>query len=294
MYLDNCELYKLDLSEYTISYAGNPKNKSIIYITKKVEHLLINLKNSKDVIIILENNIDVMPSVEENNIIVRVCNPQLEYAKITSTLESKKAKADSVKTISFKEGYYIGENVIIGKNTVIEPGVYIGHNVKIGKNSLIKSGAIIKNSLIGDNFIAGENCTIGTNGFTMAEDENGNKFRIPTLGKVSIGNNVEVGALTNISCGSAGNTIIEDFVKISSQVLIGHDSHLHKNVEITGGSIIGGFVELEENVYIGLNAIIKNRKHIGKSAIIGMGAVVTNDVMSLQVMVGNPAKPIKK
>ena len=87
---------------------------------------------------------------------------------------------------------------------------------------------ILEDAVIGDNFVACEDSTIGTNGFTMTEDESGNKFRIPTLGKVVIGNNaaVEIYSLTNISCGSAGNTIIEDNVKIDSLVHIGHDAYL--------------------------------------------------------------------
>ena len=125
----------------------------------------------------------------------------------------------------------------------------------------------------------------------MAEDESGNKFRIPTLGKVVIGNNVEVNSLTNISCGSAGNTIIEDNAKIDSLVHIGHDAYLGKNVEIPAGAIIGGFVILEEGSYVGINATLRNRIKVGKNAFIGMGAVVTKSVEDDVTVVGNPAKP---
>ena len=164
----------------------------------------------------------------------------------------------------------------------------------IGKNARIHSGAKIRNSKIGDNFIAGENCTVGTFGFTMAIDECGNRTRIPTLGMVYVGDDVEIGALSNISCGSGGNTVIDDHVKIDSLVYIGHDVHLSSNVEIPAGAIIGGFDELGKNVYIGINATLRNRIKIGQNAVIGMGAVVTKSVDDNTTVIGNPAKPYEK
>ena len=115
------------------------------------------------------------------------------------------------------------------KTAYIEPGCFIGHNVKIGDNARILYGSVIKNAVVGDNFLCNEYALIGANGFNMAEDLDGNKIRIPSLGYVIIGNNVEIGAYNNISCGSGGDTIIEDWVKIDAHVHLGHDVHLKKN-----------------------------------------------------------------
>ncbi len=72
----------------------------------------------------------------------------------------------------------------------------------------------------------------------MTQDREGNRTRIPSL---IIGDFVEVGVSDNISAGSAGNTVIEDHVKLDALVHIGHDAHIKKNVEITAVSIVGGF-----------------------------------------------------
>lgn len=275
-----------------VSYVGQPQNNTVMYITKKVEYLINNLNNVSNCKIFVENNINVPKEIEKNNDIVRCESPQLDYVTFVKEIETQ-INNKSRKYIC-ENNSYIGENVSIGNNTIIEPGCLIGHDVQIGENAYIKSGTKIKKSIIGDNFISGENSTIGTLGFTMTEDNEGNKIRIPTLGKIIIGNNVEIGALTNISCGSAGDTIIEDNVKIDSLVYIGHDVHLHKNVEIPAGAIIGGFDEIKEGAYVGINAAIKNRKIIGENAIVGMGAVVIKNVEDNQVVIGNPAKPLIK
>lgn len=164
----------------------------------------------------------------------------------------------------------------------------------IGDNARIYAGSVIKNSIIGNNVIVNEKAVIGANGFTMANDEDGNKIRIYSLGKVIIGNDVEIGTNDNISRGSGGDTIIEDSVKLDALIHIGHDVHLHKNVEITAGAVIGGFVDAQEGAYVGINAVVRNRVTLGSNSFIGMGATVTKSVNNGVIVVGNPAKPFDK
>lgn len=276
------------------SYAGNPIPGTVMYITKKVEKLLNNLQGVSDCLVFIETGMEPEKALKEKNCFVISDNPQISYARFMERFEEERFKEESRRKYRRPEGYSIGENVQIGKNAYIEPGCLIGHDVKIGDNCRIKAGAVIKNSMIGDNFICGENATVGTFGFTMAEDERGYKFRIPTLGKVIIGNNVEVGSLTNISCGSAGNTVIEDNVKLDSLVHIGHDAQIGMNSEITAGCIIGGFDELGPSVYMGINSATRNRIKLESHCLIGMGAVVTKDVPEGMVVVGNPARKLVK
>lgn len=279
----------------SVSYAGKPIDHTVMYITKKVDYLLCNLESVEGCLVFAEDTIDIPENLAKLHQFVMTKTPQRDYAKYVNVLTEKKNEINKQrKYILTDGGYFLGENVAIGENAWIEPGAFIGHDVVIGKNACIKTGARIKDTIAGDNFIACENCTIGTSGFTMTEDEEGNKTRIPTLGKVVIGDNVEIGALTNISCGSAGNTTLEDNVKLDSLVHIGHDVFLGKNVEIPAGAIVGGFCILEEGAYVGVNATLRNRIHIGKNAFIGMGAVVTKSVEDEITVVGNPAKPFVK
>lgn len=278
-----------------VSYAGKPLDNTAMYITKKVEHLVNNLISVEGCKVFVEDTVDIPSDIAAKHEFIKTPTPQRDYANFVNQMAKEKAEFNSRRVIKFADGgYHIGENVVLGNNVVIEPGCFIGHDVIIGDNAYIKSGAKIRDSIIGNNFIACENCTIGTSGFTMADDEDGNKIRIPTLGKVVMGDNVEINSLTNISCGSAGNTVIEDNVKIDSLVHIGHDVHLGKNVEIPAGAIIGGFDDIEEGAYVGINATLRNRIRIGKNAFVGMGAVVTKSVDDGVTVVGNPAKPFER
>ena len=284
-----------DFEIRSVSYAGNPQRNTAMFITKKVEYLLGNLKGVEECLVFVEDSMDIPEELCRKNVFVKSPTPQKEYARFVNRMaEDQEQKEWSRKYTLTEGGYYIGENVTLGKDVRIEPRCLIGHDVVIGDHAWIKSGACIKYARIGDRFIAGENCAIGTSAFTMADDENGDKIRIPTLGGVIIGNDVEIGALSNISRGSAGNTVIEDHVKIDVLVHVGHDGHLHRNVEITAGGIIGGFGDIHEGVFLGVNAATRNRITIGEGARVSMGSVVTKSIAAGATMTGNFAIPHQK
>ncbi len=277
------------------SYKGNPKCNTAMFITKKVERLLGNLSGVQECLVFAEDGIIVPSALEVNNCFVMTQSPQLDYARFANELAQIRTDRDKALRYQLTEqGYYLSETAQVGENAYIEPGRIIGHDVILGKNATILAGTVIKNAVSGDNFLANEKAVIGAKGFTMAEDESGNKMRIATLGKVLIGNRVEVGALDNISCGSGGDTVLEDNVKVDALVHIGHDVHLGKDTEITAGSIIGGFVETGLHAYIGINACIRNRIQLGEGCVVGMGSTVTKTVEAGVTVAGNPARRFEK
>lgn len=276
------------------SYIGRPVSNTFMFVTKKIENQIVNLRKIKNCLVYAEEGILVDDELKKTNCIIETKNPQLEYTKFALLFEKEKTSFNSSRKYSEIDGFICGENVTIGKNTIIEPGCFIDHDVRIGNNCRILSKAIIRNSIIGDNVLVNENALVGSNGFNMTEDENGNKIRIPTLGKVVISNNCEIGAFDNISCGSGGNTFLDEYVKLDALVHIGHDVQLFRNVEITAGCVIGGFVEIYEGGYVGINSVLRNRIKIGKKAFVGMGAVVTKSVDDGITVVGNPAKPFER
>ena len=273
------------------SYIGSPKPYTVMFISKKVERLIENLALVENCLVFAENGIFVPSKIQEKNFFVFSNEPQRDYAEYVWKFFERKVKRDSEREIKLTEkGYYVGENVRIGENAYIEPGCLIGHDVIIGKNARILSGTIIKNSIIGDDFVANEYAVIGASGFTITKDRQGNNLRIPTLGNVAIGNCVEIGTHNNISCGSGGNTIIEDYVKLDAFVHVGHDARLRRNAEITANVTVGGFVDMGENTYAGIGSVIRNRVCVGNKTIIGMGAIVTKSVADNVTVIGNPAR----
>lgn len=274
-----------------VSYVGKPKNNTAMFISQKVKHLAHLLTDVEQCIIFAENGIVFLEEIEEKNQIIYTKFPQLEYARFVMKLyEEERLEEQRSKYTLTEGGYYLGEGVSLGENVVIEPGCVIGNKVVIGDNTTILANSVIKNASIGQCCLINEFANIGSFGFSFTRDECGNWFRIPTMGKVQIGNYVEVGSHDNIARGTAGDTIIGNHVKIDALVHIGHDAVLGNNAELTAGGVIGGFVRMEDNSSTGINATIRNRITIGENSMIGMGSVVTREVDKRQIVKGNPAR----
>lgn len=275
------------------SYAGAPRNGTMMYITAKVGCLIHHLEGHKNCVCFVEKGVEVPEQVRKDNAVIFSDNPAYAYASFAAKVNSSIQLDERKRGYTRQEGgYYIGDNVKIGKNAYIEPNVLIGHDVVIGDHAVIMSGSVLKHAIIGDYFLCNENAAIGDFSFTITTDDEGNKFRIPSMGRVVIGNHVEVGACDDIAMGVCGDTILDDYVKLDGLVHIGHETHLHRNTEITAGAIVAGFVDMGENTYLGVNSCIRNRISLGSNCIIGMGAVATKAVEEGTTVAGNPARKL--
>lgn len=276
-----------------VSYVGSPLDHTVVYITKKIEYALGGLENCEACLVFAEKGIRIPDSLKEKHAFVLSDNPEMDYARCIKDMEKTRMEQEAgIPYHQASGGYYVSETARIGENAWIEPGCVIGPGVVIGDRARILSGAVIKHAVLGNDVMIGEGTVIGSDGFTMAKDNEGNWLRIPTLGRVAIGNHVEVGANGNISCGTGGDTILEDYVKISALVHISHDVHIHKNVKITGGCVIAGYVEIGEKSFLGVNSTVKNRISLGEGCVIGMGSNVLHSVPPHSIFAGNPAREI--
>lgn len=288
-----CPGHNFDIT--AVSYIGAPLSGTAVYITRKIAAKAEMLTEAEHCLVFAENGVALSESLRKKHAVIYSDHPQLDYARVALQLEEMQKKEDALyKYHLHEDGYYVSENAHIGAGAYIEPGCLIGHHVKIGKHAVILKGAVIKHAQIGDYFLANEYAVIGAGGFTMTDDVNGDKFRIPSMGGVKIGSHVEAGVHNNISRGSGGDTVLEDCVKLDAFVHIGHDARLMKNTEVTAGAIAGGYTVIKNHAFIGLNAALRNRIEIGSHAVIGMGAVVTRDVESGLTVAGNPAKELTK
>lgn len=284
-----------DIQINDVSTIKNPKNYSLIFTkkwSKEIEDKLININNS--LILIKKNDTKINNNIIKNNECIFVNNPRLEYAIILNYILSKQPKKNRHYK-ELKNRVIIGENVNIGKGTTIEPFVFIDHDVRIGDNCILKAGArICSNVLIGNYTIIGQNSVIGGPGFGIENNINGTLIRIPQIGGVITGSNVEIGALCTIASGTIEPTIIEDNVRIDDHVHISHNVHIKENCIITACSEISGGVCIGENTWIGPNCSIINGITIGKNVLIGMGAVVRKSTKDNVVVAGKDAKQYPK
>ena len=272
-----------------VSFIGDPRDNTILFVTSKVGHFLSNLEKCKNCLVFVEEDLEIPESYEEKNCIIRAKDPQLEYAKLAVQIATEEREKEKNRKYTLTDGgYYIGENTQIGENCIIGENCRIGHDVVIGNNASIGFGSVISHSTIGDDFSCMDHCSIGIDAFFFADGEK--KFRIPSFGKVFIGNNVDFSSHVILERGFNSDTVISDNTKIDSGVCLGHDVHLGENVFIVGGTNIAGLVHVGKNTYIGMNATIKQRLEIGENAVIGMGAAVIADVKPGTHVFGNPAK----
>ncbi|WP_337911279.1 UDP-3-O-(3-hydroxymyristoyl)glucosamine N-acyltransferase [Vibrio cholerae] len=189
--------------------------------------------------------------------------------------------------VGFKEDY-IGKtnfnNVVVGRNCVIEDNVFIGAGTRIEHNVVLHSG-----TYIGEGCIVRSGSIIGGEGYGFSKEEDGTLVRENFLGDVIIGNNVEIGYGCAIVRGLINDTIISDGTKLDNLVHIAHDCNIGRNTTITAGVSLCGHVSIGENSRLAPNSTVKQRIHIGKNCTIGLGAVVLKNVPDGDVMIGNPA-----
>lgn len=210
-------------------------------------------------------------------------NPRLDFIRALVFIETKvgfrrvKSKTRIGKGTKVGKFSYVEKGAQIGKNTLIGSNVIIRANVKIGNNCNIKSGSII-----------------GETGFGFERDEAGIPIKFPHLGGVIIGDNVEIGALNTVACGTLSNTIIQDNVKIDDHVFIAHNCNIGENTLIIACSQVSGSVHVGKNVWIGPNSSIINKVKIGDGCFIGMGSVVVKDCPPGSTFLGNPAEEIEE
>ncbi len=184
----------------------------------------------------------------------------------------------------------IDDRVEIGEGTIIRPHTFIGENSKVGKDCHIHPRiTIAENIEIGNNVIIHSGAVIGSDGFGFA-GENGTYRKIPQIGKVIIGNNVQIGANVTIDRATFGKTWIKDGTKIDNLVQIAHNVEIGKNCIIVAQVGICGSVKIGDNVILAGQVGIVEHLTIGDGAKVAAKSVVTKSVPAGKFVSGYPAR----
>ncbi|BDH47030.1 UDP-3-O-(3-hydroxymyristoyl)glucosamine N-acyltransferase [Salmonella enterica subsp. enterica serovar Choleraesuis] len=217
-----------------------------------------------------------------------VKNPYLTYARMAQVLDTTPQPAQSIAPSAVIDpSVSLGNNVAIGANAVIESGVTLGDNVRIGagcfigKNTRIGAGtrlwanvSVYHEVIIGSDCLVQSGTVIGGDGFGYANDR-GTWVKIPQLGRVIIGNNVEIGACTTIDRGALDDTQIGNGVIIDNQCQIAHNVVIGDNTAVAGGVIMAGSLKIGRYCMIGGASVINGHMEIcDKVTVTGMGMVM--------------------
>jgi len=184
-------------------------------------------------------------------------------------------------------GAEIGERTWIGANAVLGDGVVVGSDCRIGAN------VTLNYALLGDKVLIHAGATIGQDGFGFAMGAKGH-LKVPQLGRVLIGNDVEIGANTTIDRGAGPDTVIGDGCRIDNLVQIGHNVELGRGCVIVAQTGISGSTRLGDFVVAGGQTGITGHLKIGSGVKIGAQSGVMRDVPPGLTVIGSPAVPAKE
>ncbi len=245
-------------------------------------------------------------NVPENIALLRCPDPEMSFIKAVELLHPDRVYSNEIaaqavlgRDVSLGNALYIGpyavigDNVTIGDDSAILAGVYIGNNVKIGKNCRIYPYAVIYDDVVvGDHVIIHSGAIIGADGFGY-KFRNHQHVKVPQVGNVVIGDNVEIGANACIDRGALGSTVIGAGSKIDNLVQVGHNNKVGKHVIMCGQTGVSGSCTIEDYVILAGSAGIADHVTIGQGAVVMARSGVAGDVKAGTQVFGSPAKDKK-
>ncbi len=157
-------------------------------------------------------------------------------------------------------GCHIGEHAVLGEHNRLYPNVSVYHGCELGNHVILHSGVVI-----------------GADGFGIAWDE-GRWLKIPQIGRVIIGDHVEIGANTTIDRGALDDTVIEEGVKLDNQIQIAHNVRVGAHTAMAACVGVAGSARIGRNCRIGGGAIILGHLQVADEVEVSAGTVITKSI----------------
>jgi UDP-3-O-[3-hydroxymyristoyl] glucosamine N-acyltransferase len=180
----------------------------------------------------------------------------------------------------------VGDGAIIGAGTIVMDGCSIGAAATLGENTILYPRVTVYHGcIIGNHVIAHSGAVIGSDGFGMAW-ENGRWLKIPQIGRVLIGDHVEIGANTTIDRGALDDTVIEEDVKLDNQIQIAHNVRIGAHTAIAGCVGIAGSATIGKYCRIGGSAGILGHLSIADGVEISSFTLVSKSIREKGVYSG--------
>jgi UDP-3-O-[3-hydroxymyristoyl] glucosamine N-acyltransferase len=218
-------------------------------------------------------------------------NPYVGYALLARLYDTTpNLPATIADSAVIHETADIGKNVAIADNVVIQAGVKIGDNCQISANVVIglnsqigeqckiyPNATIYHNCHLGKRCIIHANSVIGSDGFGNAPYQ-GRWVKIPQIGCVLIGDDVEIGSSTTIDRGALSDTVIADGVKIDNQCQIAHNVQIGAHTAIAGGTNIAGSTKVGKNCIFGGSIAMNGHLTITDNVVITGDSMVMRSI----------------
>lgn len=221
-----------------------------------------------------------------------VSNPYLGYARAAALLAPKQPTRAGIHPMAcVSERAAVDASAWVGPQAVIEDGATIGAGSRVGAGCVIERDVLIGDDCnlvanvtighdvrIGNRVLMHPGVVIGADGFGIANDD-GVWVKVPQLGKVVIGDDVEIGANSTIDRGAIGDTIVEEGVKLDNLIQIGHNVRIGAHTAIAAGVAIGGSTTIGKRCAIGGAASIAGHLEIADDVHLTGRSAVPNSIL---------------
>lgn len=217
-----------------------------------------------------------------------VDNPRLAFADVVREMFAPPAPTGVEATALIDSTVRLGRNVYVGHYAVLEAGVVVGDQTVIGHHTILS-----RNVRVGRRCRIKPHAVLGGDGFGFESRADGSQVRIPHLGSVELGDDVEIGSFVSIASGTLDDTVLADGVKVDDHVFLAHNVHVGEHAMIIAGAEVSGSVEIGREAWIAPQVSVLNKIRIGDRALVGIGSVVVRDVPAGMVVAGNPARVVR-
>lgn len=272
----------------SITFLANPKYTPHIYSTKAS-------------ITIVNNSFE--PDGDLQTVLIRVEDAYAAFTKLLDFYQVSQLPSPEVSPAAtidpqaeLGKQCYIGPQTIIqagsfiGDQSTLHPQVYIGKNVQIGKHTIIYPGVqILDGTEIGDRCIIHSGTVIGSDGFGFAPQKDGSYQKIPQLGTVWIGNDVEIGANCTIDRATLGETKVGHGVKLDNQIQVAHNAEIGDHTVIAAQSGVAGSAKVGKYCVIGGQVGVVGHIEVGDHVQIQGQSGVSSNIPSNMAIQGTPA-----
>ncbi len=184
----------------------------------------------------------------------------------------------------------VGAGARIGAGSVLHPHAVVYAGASVGVGCTLHAGAVVREGcVLGDRVILQPGAVIGGDGFGYAMNEKGVFEKVPQLGRVVVGDDVEVGANTTVDRATLGETRLDAHVKIDNLVMVGHNCEVGEGTMIVAQSGLAGSTRVGRRVFLMAQSGTAGHLHIDDGAFVGGRAGITRDVPRGSRLFGFPA-----
>ncbi len=192
-------------------------------------------------------------------------------------------------------GCVVCQGSLIASGVVLTANVYVGQNAQIGQDTFLHPGVVLGDRCtIGNRGLIFANCVIGADGFGfLIATPDRPVTKVPQIGTVEIGDDVEIGACSTIDRAKFGVTRIGHRTKIDNQVHIAHNCIVGDDVLLCGRTTLGGSSTIGNRTMIGGAVVLNDQATVGKDVKIAGGAIVLDEIHDGETVLGVPAMPAR-